>query len=281
MSKKHEAGVKKVRSGFTLIELLVVVSIIALLVSILMPALGRARDQAKTVKCAAQMRQYAVGVYMYATDNGHIPWYGWAWDPSNGNIPNKDIWEKEQSSYWYNAINTYMQAAQGVDYDATGGKIRDTFQELRHCPAAKKGGEELPSGVYKSNDVWIGVNYGTWPYAPFTYEYQGSVDNLGKRNREVRLTSIRHPAAWLMLLDTDQNLVYSPDQWKLNLDGDGDGTIDTYYATGRLYSGAQPRVHNDGMNVGLCDGHVEWVRYKDIWQWDTTKSQMVHQYWKQ
>ena len=60
--------------AFTLIELMVVVSIIAVLISILLPSLGAAREQAKVVKCAAQMRQLGVGVRYYSADNnGWIP----------------------------------------------------------------------------------------------------------------------------------------------------------------------------------------------------------------
>lgn len=57
------------RKGFTLIELLVVVAIIALLMSILMPALGRARRQARTTSCLAKLKQWGLFFSMYAQDN--------------------------------------------------------------------------------------------------------------------------------------------------------------------------------------------------------------------
>jgi len=57
------------RSGFTLIELLVVLSVIALLIGILLPALVAARDAETKVACAANMRQIAAGIYMFAADH--------------------------------------------------------------------------------------------------------------------------------------------------------------------------------------------------------------------
>lgn len=57
------------KQGFTLIELLVVVSIIALLVALLMPALSRAVDTSRQVVCATQQRQLAVAMVAYATES--------------------------------------------------------------------------------------------------------------------------------------------------------------------------------------------------------------------
>jgi prepilin-type N-terminal cleavage/methylation domain-containing protein len=71
------------RKGFTLIELLVVIAIIALLMSILMPALARARKQARAVACRALLKQWGPIWYMYCNDNngyfsnGNITGIGW------------------------------------------------------------------------------------------------------------------------------------------------------------------------------------------------------------
>ena len=71
---------EKYNPGFTLIELLVVISIIALLLSILMPSLGKARSSAMRIKCAAQLRQIGVACQVYAAANNELlpPFYDWS-----------------------------------------------------------------------------------------------------------------------------------------------------------------------------------------------------------
>lgn len=61
-------GKRRRRGAFTLIELLVVIAIIALLVSILLPALGSARESARTLRCLANMKQIATAIPLYAHD---------------------------------------------------------------------------------------------------------------------------------------------------------------------------------------------------------------------
>jgi prepilin-type N-terminal cleavage/methylation domain-containing protein/prepilin-type processing-associated H-X9-DG protein len=62
-------------TGFTLVELLVVIGIIALLMSILLPALHRARDSARAVACQTNLRSLGQAIYLYAHNNdGFLPW---------------------------------------------------------------------------------------------------------------------------------------------------------------------------------------------------------------
>jgi len=73
-SQIHKRGKMK---GFTLIELLVVISIIALLMAILLPSLGKARDHAKYVKCASQLKQFGIMFELYAQSNDESLPAGW------------------------------------------------------------------------------------------------------------------------------------------------------------------------------------------------------------
>ncbi len=96
---------KKITKGFTLIELLVVISIIALLVSILMPALSKARQQAQRVVCMSNMQQWGLIVRMYADDNNgkFVPTVG-----------------GQQRTYWMSILKQYY--------------VND---EIRVCPSAR------------------------------------------------------------------------------------------------------------------------------------------------
>lgn len=105
MTRSNGEYTKALFGGFTLIELLVVISIIALLLSILMPSLGAAKDLAKATICSANLRQIGIGLQMYTGDNDDyiMPWVDNNYSANDG-YPRR-YWHTRLSGNGY--IKTY------------------------------------------------------------------------------------------------------------------------------------------------------------------------------
>lgn len=93
------------RRAFTLIELLVVIAIIALLIGVLLPALGKARQAGRETICRSNLRQYGIGIEMYAgTYKEYLPAEG----ISDGEVVANPLGPWDDGSFWFNAVPQFL-----------------------------------------------------------------------------------------------------------------------------------------------------------------------------
>jgi len=272
---------KSYTHAFTLIELLVVIAIIALLIGILLPTLGSARESARRVICASNQRMIVIAATLYAENH-----------PTQAYVPTEDGGEDNLA---YLAPN-YISAPELAVCPSTGNFVDPTVI-LEVSNNRNKYGRPVPLHLTESalnaldqgdNDVSYSFNGGGHSFEIWAWRdsWQGSGRNggwtvfpngwydrnMGQRDRNLQRGLEPGDPAYLLPSDDapsrgrngqlkTRKTVRFPSRVLLTIDSDQDHTVWMQ----RDFPGSLnnwPDPHNnhgdDGVNIGYCDGHVKW-----------------------
>jgi len=214
--------------AFTLIELLVVIAIIAILASMLLPSLARARDKGKSAKCQSNLRQLGLAVLMYEEDYQVYP-IGW---------PPNDLLSLPLPPIWYRQLQPYV-----------GRKTNVSGEGVFVCPSSQQKaqpGETVRSGLREG---------GFWGF--LAYAQNGYINNGRK---DVGSKDVQDFTGTLMYADTDG--------WDACLYPDGSPVANVCYrhSGGNEKSAetdhgvAGPKRPKGRANAVFLDSHVELRR---------------------
>ncbi|WP_372922788.1 prepilin-type N-terminal cleavage/methylation domain-containing protein [Roseovarius sp.] len=252
--------------AFTLIELLVVISIIALLIAILLPALGAARDAAQTSECLSNLRQTGTAAYAHATERKfRLPIAGNISNTGPGTADNLsslsmvtyDPADPKIAPYPAGLNDDYM----GMDMDMSSfAALRADMQEEKkmvyfRCPS--------DSTVEVARTLHVRAYGGPAPDAPISYGFNESVmgHETGQKRLLGRIDLVSNTTKTYLFGDLeprDDSAGYA----NVYQFGNEEGTLLEPFQ-GNLYAPRQTVFdkgrHKNTMNVAFVDGHAESV----------------------
>jgi prepilin-type N-terminal cleavage/methylation domain-containing protein/prepilin-type processing-associated H-X9-DG protein len=268
--------------GFTLIELLVVISIIAVLVAILIPALGRARERAERAACANHLKTLALANDLYASKCDGFYSCIMAYNSSQGQILSGAPGTNPPECMIWIGNSVFRQCMQVNAYVKTSEDRSGAFQSpvAFLCPTDKIGRDTANAyseGGGAGTLVSYGYNYTDWNSS--AWHLPAAMNRTAGKTPGTwlamhRSDSIPRPAGKLEFIDAIDWWVswvgglISPADYRYGWDILGQDTIAHYRQAGykghpALYGPTIYR-HDEGANIGFYDCHTEWRKKQDI-----------------
>ena len=238
-------------AGFNVIELLVVIAIVAILATLLLPALTKAKEQGRSSICKNNMRQLTLAMVLYADDNNdYLPWPGdvdrnwqpdWVFGGQPNTFPNNpDRW---------NMPGFGLHAESGSIFPYATGQPRvvphrdyyTTTYRIYRCPSTSALGEALR------------VNFS------MNEELDPTTDLTQAAPEGVKVANVVGPTQKILLVNEDpatmKNASFKPQ---------GTALIGQFV------------VHDGRVNVGFIDGHLEAMRDRKVREIQTASQQKYY-----